>query len=65
LWLLSSDNSSATCVAILAGHIDSVTSGISPYGAASGNQQRRHDREIVASVTQLKVSNLYGDSGGT
>ena len=36
--------------------------GVSPYGAASGNQQRRQHREIVAVVLQQLVCDLCGDS---
>ena len=35
-----------------------------PYGAASGNRQRRQDREIVAAVLRQLVCDLCGDSGG-
>jgi hypothetical protein len=35
-----------------------------PYGAASGNRQLRHDREIVAAVLRQLVCGLCGDSGG-
>jgi hypothetical protein len=38
--------------------------GVSPYGAASGNRQRRRDREIVAAVLRQLVCDLCGDSGG-
>ena len=35
-----------------------------PYGAASGNRQRRQDREIVAAVLRQLVCDLCGDSEG-
>jgi hypothetical protein len=38
--------------------------GVSPYGAASGNRQRRLHREIVAAVLRQLVCDLCGDSGG-
>jgi hypothetical protein len=35
-----------------------------PYGAASGNRQRRQHREIVAAVLRQLVCDLCGDSQG-